>query len=202
MRCFAIISALSLVRADLVVDLEALAEGSFKDVEALKAIQWNPHCTGNFTCADPYEAYRGMPSLTMMSESRAYVRVGGDDQPFGALYSSTEEEHVQAIFVKDGEGKVIHFVRIAVGQQPITEFDVPEEPPAEMTAYAITYTRKTGQTALWQGASLELADIDDDIADANGEIDPDRIPEAPQPECPTGGCARDRAKAEAAKEEL
>ena len=91
---------------------------------------------------------------------------------------------------------------IAVGQQPITEFDVPEEPPAEMTAYAITYTSKTGQTALWQGASLELADIDDDIADANGEIDPDRIPEAPQPECPTGGCARDRAKAEAAKEEL
>ena len=86
--------------------------------------------------------------------------------------------------------------------QPITEFDVPEEPPAEMTAYAITYTSKTGQTALWQGASLELADIDDDIADANGEIDPDRIPEAPQPECPTGGCARDRAKAEAAKEEL
>ena len=70
------------------------------------------------------------------------------------------------------------------------------------TAYAITYTSKTGQTALWQGASLELADIDDDIADANGEIDPDRIPEAPQPECPTGGCARDRAKAEAAKEEL
>ena len=42
MRCFANISALSLVRADLVVDLEALAEGSFKDVEALKAIQWNP----------------------------------------------------------------------------------------------------------------------------------------------------------------
>ena len=99
-------------------------------------------------------------------------------------------------------GKVIHFVRIAVGQQPITEFDVPEEPPAEMTAYAITHTSKTGQTALWQGASLELADIDDDIADADGEIDPDRIPEAPQPECPTGGCARDRAKAEAAKEEL
>ena len=54
---------------------------------------------------------------------------------------------MQAIFVKDGDGKVIHFVRIAVG-------------------------------------------------------DPDRIPEAPQPECPTGGCARDRAKAEAAKEEL
>ena len=80
--------------------------------------------------------------------------------------------------------------------------DVPEEPPAEMTAYAITYTSKTGQTALWQGASLELADIDDDIADANGDVDPDRIPEAPQPECPTGGCARDRAKAEAAKEEL
>ena len=104
MRCFAIIAALSLVvRADLVVDLEALAEGSFKDVEALKAIQWNPHCTGNFTCADPYEAYRGMPSLTMMSGSCAYVRVGGDGQPFGALYSSTEEEHVQAIFVKDGE---------------------------------------------------------------------------------------------------
>ena len=66
----------------------------------------------------------------------------------------------------------------------------------------ITYTSTTGQTALWQGASLELADIDDDIADADGEIDPDRIPEAPQPECPTGGCARDRAKAEAAKEEL
>ena len=49
---------------------------------------------------------------------------------------------------------------------------------------------------------LKQSDIDDDIADANGEVDPDRIPEAPQPECPTGGCARDRAKAEAAKEEL
>ena len=131
----------------------------------------------------------------MMSESRAYVRVGGDDQPFGALYSSTEEEHA-------GDLRQGRRSAIAVGQQPITEFDVPEEPPAEMTAYAITYTSKTGQTALWQGASLELADIDDDIADANGEVDPDRIPEAPQPECPTGGCARDRAKAEAAKEEL
>ena len=39
MRCFVLRSRV--VRADLVVDLEALAEGSF--VEALKAIQWNPH---------------------------------------------------------------------------------------------------------------------------------------------------------------
>ena len=53
----------------------------------------------------------------------------------------------------------------------------------------------------WDGHLLKF-NHRGDIADANGEVDPDRIPEAPQPECPTGGCARDRAKAEAAKEEL
>ena len=54
-----------------------------------------------------------------------------------------------------------------------------------------------------QFSPLALAALDPRYAQLGGApVAADRIPEAPQPECPTGGCARDRAKAEAAKEEL
>ena len=174
------------------LDLEALAAGTYKDVGGLKGIEWHAHS------GDAYDAYPWMPSLTMMSEGRGYVRVHGDAEPFGALAPQTEEARVQAIFVKDHAGAVVHFVKLAVGQQPITEFVVPAD-ARELTPYAVSHSSRAGGPGLWQGGTLELADVDVD-ADAAGNVDADAIPEAPEPECPTdGGCPRLRANA---KEEL
>tara|TARA_B110001452_G_scaffold129476_1_gene107603 strand:+ start:68 stop:673 length:606 start_codon:yes stop_codon:yes gene_type:complete len=117
----------------------------------------------------PDEVYRGLPLIHFMTDEvpqRAYVRVLGDDRPWGLLYPhNLGDDYVAALWVTNQHNEVVHLAefRPSTGAavplppgQPIGEFVVPAN-ATQLTAHALTT-----QHGLFDGVTLELAEEDDE----------------------------------------
>lgn len=141
-----------------------------------RSVREGPSAFHPAAAASPDQVYRGLPIIFPMTDEvpqRAYVRVLGDDRPWGLLYPhNLGDDYVSALWVTNQDNEVVHLAefRPSTGSavplppgQPIAEFFVPAN-ATQLTAHALT--TKHG---LFDGVTLELEEEGDGAADGAAE---------------------------------